>query len=336
MKNMKSAGLAILAGSMIASAPSASAQAKDSEVVVGILDVESNRLTFGDSNTHIQYREFAAPGKFPANWQTESGADHGQLMASAFVRQIRKIDQNVPIRILGANVFQENQSTSSSIYTYGSRTGSKRTLSVNWEGAKEALSWFKQNGVSVVLTAFNGNDSNALRSFMKEAGDLGMTVFASAGNKVGGAIYPAAYPEAISVAGDNKGLAFRKDPSISGWVNFSMDGGTSLRLNGEKNDEGSSFATAKVAAFGAYYKSQVQDASREDIESAIRQVSIITNYKINGADVSASRVDEDVSADKMIDVALYASKEQHAEKNLDQPTNAKPAIIAAAFSGISK
>lgn len=336
MNNAKSLGVAVMAAAMIANSPSAAAQNQPREVVVGILDVRSDSLTFGDEKTDIAYKEFTAPGKMPANWQTESGADHGQLMASAFVRQIRQIDRDIPIRILGANVFQENQSTSSALYTYGSRTGSKRTLSVNWEGAKEALSWFKQNGVSVVLTAFNGSDSNALRSFMKEAGDLGMTVFASAGNKVGGAIYPAAYPEAISVAGDNKDLAFRKDPSISTWANFAMDGGTSLRLKGGKNDEGSSFATAKAAAFGAYFKAIVPDAERDDIKAAIAKVSISTSYKINGSDISASRIDETLSAEKFVSVAAEAAKGVKKDEIVIARPAPSSAMMAAALSGNSR
>lgn len=335
MKSAKSLGAAVMAAAMIANSPSAVAQSQHKEVVIGILDVRSDSLTFGDEKTDISYREFTAPGKIAANWQTESGADHGQLMASAFVRQVRQIDRDIPIRILGANVFQENQSTSSALYTYGSRTGSKRTLSVNWEGAKEALSWFKQNGVNVVLTAFNGNDSNALRSFMKEAGDLGMTVFASAGNKVGGPIYPAAYPEAISVAGDNKDLAFRKDPSVASWANFAMDGGTSLRLKGGKNDEGSSFATAKAAAFGAYFSAIVPDADRDGIKAAIRKVSFSTNYKINGSDISAPRIDETLSAEKFVSITAEAAKGAKDEIAVAPPTPPL-GMMAAALSGNSR
>ena len=292
------AGIALAAGS-----PAYAQEVPSEEIRVGIIDIQANELTFPDRNTSIDYREYAQEGKFSANWLTESGFDHGQMMASAFVRQTRQIDENSPIRILAANVFQENSNaTGSALYSRNSRRGSQRTLSVNWEGAKEALSWFAENDVKVVLTAFNGNDSRAMREFVQESERLGMVVFASAGNQAGGPTFPAQYPETISVAAENRDLAYANDPTQSQWVDFTMNGSVPKKLEGRNIDAGSSFASAKAAAFGAYYVAHNPDASRNDVVDALGCIATDTSYEVNGQQVSSLRIDDQASAPRIVSV----------------------------------
>lgn len=304
-KNSRLLAAAALASASLASGHAQAQSATSPDVTIGIIDVRANELTFADKATSIEYRPFTAKDKSTAEWITEAGVDHGQMMASAFVRQMRQIDENARIRILAANVFQENSGTGSAKYTQSMGLASKRTLSVNWEGARDALGWFKERGVKVVLTAFNGSDSQAMRSFMKTADEYGMTVFASAGNKVGGAIYPAAYPQAISVAGDNKDLAFRKDASLSRWVDFVMDGGVPLARKGKSIDEGSSFAVAKAAALGAYHSAMNPTAGRDEIEAAVAATSTTRDYQVAGTSVTVRHLDE-VGASRSIRSTLIA------------------------------
>lgn len=291
-KNSRLLVAAALASASIASGHAQAQSTPSPEVTIGIIDVRADELTFADKATSIEYRPFTAKDKSTAEWITEAGVDHGQMMASAFVRQVRQIDENARIRIMAANVFQENSGTGSAKYTQSMGLASKRTLSVNWEGARDALGWFREHGVKVVLTAFNGSDSQAMRSFMKTADEYGMTVFASAGNKVGGAIYPAAYPQAISVAGDNKDLAFRKDASLSRWVDFVMDGSVPLARRGKSIDEGSSFAVAKAAALGAYHAATNPTAGRDEIETAVAATSTTRDYQVAGVTVTVRHLDE--------------------------------------------
>lgn len=329
MDGLKKSLIGVAAATMLASSP-AVAQDQDQapEIRVGIIDVKGNELTFSDRRTKIEYRAFTQEGKFPGDWMTESGADHGQMMASAFVRELRRIDPAAPVRIFAANAFQENSGTGSAKYTQSMGLASKRTLSVNWEGATHALEWFKANNVKVVLTAFNGSDSQQLRTFMQKANSLGMAVFASAGNKVGGSIYPAAYPEAISVAGDNKDLAFRKDASISRWVNFTMDGGVPMGIKGAAVDEGSSFATAKAAAFGAYYSAHNPSAGRDQIASALRDAAVPQIYSVQDQQVRALRFDE-TSAGKVAEIAREEARIAAAGQ-LQEPLSAETARDARA------
>lgn len=324
------AGIALATGN-----PAQAQEVPSEEIKVGIIDIQANELTFHDGKTSIEYREYAEEGKSSANWVTESGFDHGQMMASAFVRQTRAIDENSPIRILAANVFQENSNpTGSALYSRNSHRGSKRTLSVNWEGAKEALSWFSQNDVKVVLTAFNGNDSNAMREFVQESERLGMVVFASSGNKAGGPTYPAQYPQTIAVAGDNRDLAYANDPSQSQWVEFTMNGGVPKKLEGRDIDAGSSFASAKAAAFGAYYVAHNPESDRAAVMGALGRVATPTAYEVNGHQVTTPRIDERESATRMVSVTFEDRQARiSASQDRASPANAAPTRTAqqAAF-----
>jgi hypothetical protein len=273
------------------------------EIRVGVIDVEGRSLSFDDRNTDIHYRAFPPEGSRSATWQTESGFDHGDMMASAFVRQMRKIAPDAKLRIFSANVFYEN-SASSALHALAMRNmSSQRTIAVNWDGVGKALDWMKENGVKVVITAFNGRDTEQMRGIMAKAQENGMVVFASAGNKVGGNIYPAAYKEAISVAGDNRDLSFRQDASIATWVNFTMDGAVPLARHGRPIDEGSSFATAKAAALGAYYSFMNPSASAPAIRSAMSDAAQPMSYHVNGTPVVAMRFDDEAAARRIIKVA---------------------------------
>lgn len=282
-----------LAGLALATSSPALSQSQNEELIVGVIDVKGDSLTFPDKNTKIEYREFNSEEKDSARWITESGLDHGEMMVSAFTRQFRKIDEETPLRILSANIFQENESsTRSALYSRGSRKGSTRGMSINWEGAKEALQWFKQRGVKVVVTAFNGNDSAGMRSFMEESKSLGMIVFASAGNVAGGPAYPAKYKETISVAADNPDLAFKNDPTMQTWVNFTMNGSVPKSKEGKNIDAGSSFASAKLAAYGAYFYSRDKNINAEELKASIKSIGQIETYRVNGTDVASIKINE--------------------------------------------
>ena len=287
----------------------AESQGVSSEIRVGMIDVQGRVLSFEDKNTAIYYKEFAPEGKSPATWQTESGFDHGDMMASAFVRQMRKIDASKKVMLFSANIFYENSASNATHSMAMRNMSSQRTISMNQEGMSKALDWFKENGVKVVLTAFNGQDNAQMKAFMAKANANGMIVFASAGNKVGGSSYPAAYPETISVAADNKDLVFRKDKSISTWVNFTMDGGVPLTKSGRSIDEGSSFATAKAAAFGAYYSSLNPSVSVDQLRSALKDVASPMSYEVNEEPVVSMRFDDVESARKITDVAMRQGKD---------------------------
>lgn len=290
---MKKLALAMAAATTLSVTP-AIAKESPSEVRIGVLDVKSEDLISHKDNVSLEYREYNREDRKSARWMTSSGFDHGQLVVSTFLDQMRQIDKNVPVKIYAANIFEEKGAASMNEML--SAQPSKRTLSVSWEGAEKALDWFKENDVKVVLTSFTASDSESLRSFMKKANAMGMTIFASAGNAVGGNIYPAAYPETISVSGDEKTIAFRNDPSVSKWVDFVTDGRTPIAAGRE--DVGSSFAVSRAAALGAWVAAKDPSADTRKISEAVKSFGDAKEYKIKGQMVTVRYLDERQSAQR--------------------------------------
>lgn len=282
---------ALLAGALLATgvpngASDAVASPPTEQVIkIGILDTAASNINGYDGRTTVQYREFARPGFKSGRWKMEGGADHGEVMANVFVNQIRSMDKSARIQIYSANVTE----------MHPHKVGK---LLFNPDGAREALKWFSQNGVKTVMTTMVGQDSESMRAFMDEAGKLNMTVFASAGNQVqrGVPAYPAAYPQAISIAGDGVTLALRNDPSVSRWVNFAVDG--NMKLNRESNDgptntEGSSMAVARASAIGAYAVYTGKAYDRVTMLEALRSIAQPRSYKVKDhpSEVSVSYID---------------------------------------------
>jgi len=293
---MKKASIAIAAAAagMGMASPAA---AQDSDTLkVGMIDVGGGEMTFRDGGTRIEHRDFVTPGGRPASRMTRAGRQNGVMTASAFVRQARWIDQDAPIRIYSANVFQEQVDTQ--------QAGKPRRISVNWEGARDAVKWFKQNDVKVVIASFNGADSPEMRAFMEETKKNGMTVFAGSGNTPGGAAFPAMHPDAVSVGADNPGHAYRTDPTQANWVDFTMDGGVPMRRDGKEVDAGTSYATAKAAAFGSYYARSNPEATPDMMKKALASVSISVEYQDGERTTSATRLDDVVSADEMRNLVM--------------------------------
>src|SRR3546814_6550133 len=105
---------------------------------------------------------------------------------------------------------------------------------------------------------------------MKEAGDAGLIIVAPIANVVSKDMqYPAAYPEAISVAAFNNGMPVQKDPEVAQWVQFGTDGSLPIReLNG-KSDYGSSFASARIAGILASIDARSEEHTSE-LQSLMR------------------------------------------------------------------
>lgn len=320
MKNKKAMMMAAGAVALgMTSAPSQAQNSSDNEIRVGIIDVRADAITFTDSNTQIEYRTYNEEGRSPASLTTASGHDHGRMVASAFVEQARKLDQNAPIRIYAANPFESPESE-----------GQKNTLSINWEGATEALEWFKKNDVKVVLTAFSGNDSEEMKNFIRETERHGMTVFASAGNKDNGPSYPAQYMGTIAVAADNEGLPFRKDPAISTWVDFAMKG--DAPGNSTSAEANSAYASAKAAAIGAHYARYNPSADNRQILNALHEISVETTYTAGKEDFLGWRLEENGTGPKVAEIAKNHVKEAQLEAGSESTFSQSHAQAYAAQS----
>ena len=285
---MKKASIAVAAAAagMVLASP---ATAQESEVIkVGLLDVGGGDMTFRDARTTIEHRDFVTEGQRPASRMTRSGRENGVMTTSAFVRQARLLDENAPIQVYSANIFQEHSDRQ--------QAGSPRRITVNWEGAREAVEWFKQNDVKVVIASFNGAESQEMHAFMEETRRNGMTVFAGSGNTPGGAAFPAMHPYAMSVGSDNPGHAYRTDPSQAGWVDVTMNGGVPMRRDGQEIDSGATYATAKAAAFGSYYARSNPDVDPDIMRETLYSISTTVEYTEGDRIITAMRLDENGSA----------------------------------------
>jgi len=288
---MKKASIAVAAAAAGMGIATPSAAQDQDPIKVGMIDVGGGDLTFRDQGTIIEHRDFVSQGSRPASRMTRTGRENGVMTASAFVRQARWIDPDAPVRIYSANVFQEQVDRG--------QAGSPRRISVNWEGARQAVQWFKQNDVKVVIASFNGADSPEMRAFMEETKKNGMTVFAGSGNSPGGSAFPAMHPDAVSVGADNEGHAYRTDPPQATWVNFTMNGGVPMRREGREVDAGTSYATAKAAALGAYYARTNPEVTPETMRNTLASVAISVEYQDGERVTQATRLDDVVSAEEM-------------------------------------
>jgi hypothetical protein len=306
MKNVLSATIGAAA---LATTP-VHAQVVDTTLVVrvGIIDVKADTLPNRDKNTKIEYREFAEKGADSARWATDSGYDHGQLVAGSFLGQIRDIDKNVKVHIFAANAFEEKQVNTTNNYLHSENNPTK--ILVNWEGVKKAVDWFKQNNVKVILTSFASGNTPEVRDFADYAKKQGMVLFASAGNHAKEGTYPAKLPDSISIASDDKDLSFSKDPKMATWVKFTMDGNVHRSMPNTRTDKGSSFSSAKAAAFGAYYSMMNPQADQMQIEQALKDSAVKQQYEIGGIAVTALKIVPE-SVQKIREIAIE-DKEHYA------------------------
>jgi hypothetical protein len=248
-------------GAMVASP--AAAQDPITPVKIGVMDLEVKGLAFPDSNTKIEYQAFTPEGAKEGKQTTRSGEDHGVIVASAVVRQYRLLDPKSPVEVYAANPFGLTKNAKG-----------EQFLKLDFKQAEKALEWMHSKGVRTVVTAFNSSNQLGSFNFMNKAEQLGMTVFAAYSNETGkGAVYPAADARTISVVDTNRGQlgsalvtgAGREKDALSAGITFAMHGGVPQGKFGNDYQTGSSFSSAKAAAYGAYILSRHPDATRDEI-----------------------------------------------------------------------
>lgn len=264
MRKSTLATLAISVAAATMTVQAASAQTAE-PVKVGIIDTSVDKLMMGYKGVAVTRRTFVEEGRTPGSWQGMIGSSHGEIVASSFVEKSREIDKATPIAIYSANAFYEN----------GPRNGEgNRPMSIDFKGAEKALEWFHDNGVRTVVTAFYTKDGPGMRAFMKKAEDLDIVLFAGTNNDKTSTIpFPARDGYAIAVTGANANLDFANNPEMSKWTAFKINGDTPTNDMLATSENGSSFAVAKAAAFGAHYVRMNPTAKRDDVVTTLRSVA---------------------------------------------------------------
>jgi hypothetical protein len=273
-----------------AMSPAVSAQNLDQPVRIGVMDLQAKALAFDDPKTSIEYQAFTPEGAKEGKQQTRSGEDHGIIVASAVVRQYRTLDSNSRIELYAANPFG-----------IAKNSKGKSFLKVDFKQAEKALEWMHSKGVRVVVTAFNSSNQLGSFNFMNKAEKLGMTVFAAYSNDTGkGAVYPAADARAISVVDTNKGSmgsamisgVGREKDAYSVGITFAMNGGVPQGRSGNDYDTGSSFSSAKAAAYGAYVLHHNPQATRDQIVGLMKEGARPFEVEADGQKASLDLIGE--------------------------------------------
>ncbi len=308
-----------------AAAGMASAQpslAQDVEPLkVGVLDVAAKRVIGARDGVDLVYKEFTAEGRDPGRWKTPAGPDHGEVVASTFVEQFRRLDRKRPMVIYAANAFSMKKKDDGST-----------ALSMDYEKAREALPWMKANGVRVVVTAFNTKSKPGSDLLMDEAEKLGMIVFAGGSNTGGaGKVFPAADPRSVSVVDSGPDMALRKDASIASWIDFAMDGTVVTGSRDERSREvGSSYASAKAAAYGSYVVSRQPDICVSDLKKVMQVAARPVSYTIGGQSVQVREI-----GGHEVDAALVAHVSVSFPRQAPPPATRTAMLGAIASSGMS-
>jgi hypothetical protein len=275
-------------GAVLAGSPVMAQSAPVEPVRIGVLDLQAKSIVDADANVKVFYREFTLPGGKPGAHLTASGKDHGVIVATSAVRAVRKLDRGVRIEVYAANAYQA--------------TKDGNGYSMRYDKAVEALQWMKGSGVRVVVTAFNTKNEMASRFLMDRAEALGMTVIAGASNVAGaGKVFPAADDRTISIADTMpSGSSLTLDSSVQQWVKFGMRGDyADASLGGKVTDWGSSYSSGKAGGLAAYYVAYNPDATRADIEMALRNSSEMRTQRYGKVEATIATLGEGSSIERL-------------------------------------
>lgn len=292
-KRIRASVAAGLAVALLASTP-AHAQTQE-PVKVGVLDMQAKRVVDKDADVKVVYREFTRPGMKAGSDLTASGKDHGEIVATSLLRELRTMHRG-KVEIYSANAFE--------------MAPGGKSYSMRYDKAVEALQWMHDNGVWVVVTSFNTKNENGSKFLMDRAESLGMTVFAGASNAAGaGKVFPAADPRSISVADTTpSGSSLTLDPTVQDWVKFAIRGDyADEALGGKVVDWGSSYSSAKAGAYGAYYEWRNPGATRVQIETAMKSASEMPTQKYGRVEATVATLGEGRVADRFVRLAKAGS-----------------------------
>lgn len=236
-------------------------------VKVGIIDTSVDRIILDSQDVSIERRSFLPEGQKPGSWKAYMGMEHGSVVASSFVEQSKKIDQKAPISIYSAGAFYIDE---------GAQRGSEgqKPMRINFKAAERALDWFHDNGVRTVVTAFYTADDPQMRSFIEKARKLDMVLFAGTNNDKARILpFPARDPYAIAVTGTNSNLDFENNVAMRGWTAFKTTGDVPSNDMEPTPENGSSFAVARAAAFGAHYVRAHPETGRDGVVDAMERAA---------------------------------------------------------------
>lgn len=259
---MAAAGLALAAGS-----PIAQAQTAPPPIKIGILDTDASGIADARKGVSVHHQSFIGADQKPGSHKTATGKEHGEDVAASFLDQSWRIDPSRRVEIYSAGAFFRSGNERMD-------EQNNRPMSINYEAANKALDWFKANGVKVVVTTFVVKENPSVKALMDKAADLGLVVFSSTHNTQSAFMpFPAHHPAAISVTGNARNLDFETNSSMKNWVMFQADAGIPGKSLTVTPENGSSFAVARAAAFGAHLADKDPEIPRSEVVEDLNRLA---------------------------------------------------------------
>lgn len=238
MRDVSKMALALTAAVGISSAANAQAlaDAPRDPVRVAIVDIQPDRLDCkADGVKLINVTPPLPQGMREADGKA-GRTSHGVIALTAFVEQVRKIDDKVPIEVYTINPFIKDGPRGQMMF-------SKRML-------KQGLDSLEGKNVRMAVTTFSVSDATEGQKIADMFKAKGMTLFAATPNEEKDpGIYPAASQGVIAIAQDGGGRSIAKDKRYQEFTKFVFPG-KYIGLSGETT--GSSFATPRAAAYASY------------------------------------------------------------------------------------
>lgn len=239
----------------------------DAPIRIGIIDTDASAMSDERKGVTVHAKSFLADGQEPASHKTQSGREHGADVVSSFLDQSWRIDPTRRVEVFSAMAFYKKSNERIDELR-------NRPMGLNQEAAKRALDWFKENGVRIVVTTFVVPESRQINEFMAKANEMGMVVFSSTNNLQSSyAPFPARHADAVSVTGDARNLDFATSGSMKEWVMFKADAGIPGKSLTTTPENGSSFAVARAAAFGAHLVDRDPAMPRSEIVEDLRKLA---------------------------------------------------------------
>lgn len=243
---MAALAAAITMASIGATASHAAPSPAGPEVKIGMLDTMVYRVPIRDKNMSVLSKDMT--GGKAARWDSESGSSHGELVAASAVKAARVQNPDARISLFAANIYRPSDvDVGRDMRGPKSDPDASRVhLTLDYAAADKAITWFKDQGVTVVVMTGTGQDSPRMRALADKVRDSGMVMVASTNNvTVHGKVFPAAYPDVISVAGYDKSLPIWNSPELASYVSYVADARVPLRDG--RPEIGSSFAAGALA-----------------------------------------------------------------------------------------
>lgn len=258
--NKKDHVLAMTAAATLAmAAPPAFAADSPSQapLAVAVVDADVSKIDFDDPNVRFVHLDPAQKNKLASrDASVNHRFSHGDIVASSFVKEYRKLEPTRPIVIYAVNPMRD--------------AGSGMVLSLG--AVRAAMPALQAANVKVAITSFGTESQEGGEKFLAPFRSAGIAVFAAVPNEpTDPGIFPAASKNAISVGCTEEGGFFDKSRDAKKWVNFVSEGMYSS--GSTRTVRGSSFAVAQVAAYGALFADRNPGITLEGMRSEIAAVS---------------------------------------------------------------